>query len=401
MNLLKSTGIVLTVLLLGLSSCKKDDDGEANDPNNPSGEVQQSAVQATFNGAIDLENLLNYSSQPVPNYINKDNTAGNFITDAGATLGRVLFYDVNLSVDNSISCSSCHQQQHAFSDFAQASIGVDGTTGRHSMRLINARFADEVQFFWDERAGTLEEQTTMPIQDHIEMGWSGENGDPGFDDLIVKLEDIDYYNELFAFVYGDAAVTEERIQDALAQFIRSIQSFDSKFDEGMETAPNPNAPFLNFTAQENEGKNLFIAPPQFDGNSERIGGGLGCQGCHRAPEFDIDPLSLNNGVIGTLDGGQDLTVTRSPSLRDILKADGTPNGGFMHTGGLAGLTQVINHYDQIQPNQVNDDIDPRLTPGGIPQNLNMTADERQALIAFLQTLTGENVYTDVKWSDPF
>jgi hypothetical protein len=97
-------------------------------------------VYAQNNGVLDLNNLANYANQQVPPYIAKDNTpANNPLTDAGATLGRVLFYDKKLSVDNTIACASCHLQQHAFGDPAQASSGVNGTTGRHSMRLINAR----------------------------------------------------------------------------------------------------------------------------------------------------------------------------------------------------------------------------------------------------------------------
>lgn len=130
-------------------------------------------VKATFGTNIDLNNLSNYANQTIPTYITKDNTSGNPITDKGATLGRVLFYDKNLSANNTISCSSCHQQANAFGDTNVASIGVNGTTGRHTMRLINTRFAIENKFFWDQRAATLEFQTTQPIRNHNEMGYSG------------------------------------------------------------------------------------------------------------------------------------------------------------------------------------------------------------------------------------
>ena len=134
-------------------------------------------------GTIDLNNLLNYAGQSKPAYIQKDNTpVANPITNAGATLGRVLFYDKNLSVNNTIACASCHQQRFAFGDTALQSLGLTGgLTGRHSMRLVNSRFAEESKFFWDERAASLEVQTSRPIQDHVEMGFSGANGDPDFD----------------------------------------------------------------------------------------------------------------------------------------------------------------------------------------------------------------------------
>ena len=119
-------------------------------------------ILATFGSNINLSSLENYANQTKPNYITRDNSTGNPITDKGATLGRMLFYDKNLSKNNTISCSSCHKQELAFGDNVVASVGVNGTTGRHSMRLVNARFGNEAKFFWDERAATLEAQTTFP-----------------------------------------------------------------------------------------------------------------------------------------------------------------------------------------------------------------------------------------------
>ncbi|RMF00183.1 MAG: cytochrome-c peroxidase, partial [Bacteroidetes bacterium] len=256
-----------------------------------------SAVKATFGDKIDPQNPFDYASLAVPNYISKDNAVALPINNRQALLGRVLFYDKQLSVDRTVACASCHQQAHAFSDLEVLSEGVNGRTRRHSMRLINTRFAEEVRFFWDERAESLEQQTTMPIQDHAEMGFSGENGDPSLEDLLDRLKEIDYYQELFTYAFGDAVITETRLQSALAQFIRSIQSFDSKFDQGMAQVRRMSEDFPNFSAEENLGKELFLTPPQFNNNGLRIGGGFGCQGCHRAPEFDIDPASGNNGVI--------------------------------------------------------------------------------------------------------
>jgi cytochrome c peroxidase len=359
--------------------------------------VTGSVAILCISATIDLDNLFNYENQPIPNYIIKDNTTTNPIEDEIATLGRVLFYDKTLSSNGTISCASCHIQENSFSDMATQSVGLNGgLTGRHSMRLVNARFADEVQFFWDERAQTLENQTTQPIQDHIEMGFSGTNGDPNINDLISNLEDLLYYQQLFTFAFGDANISEDRMQLALAQFVRSIQSFDSRFDDGLSQVNNINDPFPNYTPAENQGKNLFLAPPQ--------NGGAGCAGCHRPPEFDIDPLTLNNGVIGVAGDPSaiDLTNTRAPSLRDVVNPNGDLNGPLMHDGSFTSLLQVIDHYNLIPNNSVNTNLDPRLLgPGGQPQNLNLTAQEKQAIISFLGTLTGTNIYTDEKWSNPF
>lgn len=352
--------------------------------------------------AIDLNNLENYANQLKPLYIVKNNTPPfNQINNRGATLGRVLFYDKNLSANNTIACGSCHMQQFAFGDTARLSKGLNGEpTGRHAMRLVNARFGNEVRFFWDERAPSLEIQTTRPIKDHIEMGFSGDDGDPDLDSLVRKIQGIDYYKTLFEFVYGDTVITEIRMQFALAQFVRSIQSFDSKFDEGFAQTLNLNAPFPNFTQQENLGKALFLTPP---GAPQP---GAGCQGCHRAPEFDIDPGSRNNGVITAAADPNvlDLNNTRAPSLRDLFNPSGELNGPLMHNGNFETMLEVINHYNLLPPNPANTNLDPRLAgppQGGQGQNLNLTQGGKDAIVAFLKTLSGNTVYTDPKWSDPF
>lgn len=142
---MKKNLLLLSSLVLTLVSCGKNDAYE---------DISYPNVTAAFGTKIDLTQLANYANQTIPAYITKSNINGNPVTDKGATLGRVLFYDKNLSSNNTISCSSCHQQNLAFSDAAIASQGVNGTTGRHSMRLINTRFAAESKFF-----GTNEQQT--------------------------------------------------------------------------------------------------------------------------------------------------------------------------------------------------------------------------------------------------
>ncbi len=383
------------ISLLFILSCGSDDSVDEGTS------VSYPAVESKFSGRIDLDQLYNYANQEVPDYITKKNISTNLITDRGATLGRVLFYDKELSSDRTVACATCHNQSLAFSDSDVQSEGVNGVTGRHSMRLVNNRFAEEVRFFWDERAATLMEQVTMPIRDHGEMGFSGMDGDPNFQDLIDRLSALDYYQELFTFVYGDSEITENRIQQSLAQFVSSIQSFDSKYDTGRAQANTEEEDFVNFTEDENRGKSLFLGTPQFDGNSNRVFGGLGCAGCHRPPEFDIDPNSQNNGVILDLTGGFDFTNTKAPSLRDLVGPEGTSNSGLMHTGGFVGIQQVLTHYNIVNEVQGNDNLDERLNPFGQGQRLNITNQEASQVIAFLRTLTGSNLYTDPKWSDPF
>ncbi len=390
---IKTVLLIFASIAVFLVSCKETEE----DPNT---NIRDYGVITTkFGNTFSIDNLPNYANQNVPAYITKDNTGSNIVTDKGATLGRVLFYEKMLSFDNTIACASCHKQQYAFGDNLRASEGVNGTTGRHSMRLVNAGFAEETNFFWDERAGSLEEQTTMPIQDHGEMGFSGTNGDPSITDLLVKLAGTDYYPALFHFVFGSEEITEDKMQLALAQFIRSIQSFDSKFDAGRANANNNNQPFNNFTANENAGKTLFIQRPTFDPNGLRTAGGAGCAGCHRIPEFDNDPDSRNNGIIGSFAGPTDTDVTRSPSLRDLSNPTGGLNGMLMHNANFGALQGVIAHYNSITANNPN--LDPRLRPQGNLQRLNLTTEKRGQLVDFLNTLTGNNLYTDEKWSDLF
>ncbi|MEM9079868.1 MAG: cytochrome-c peroxidase, partial [Verrucomicrobiota bacterium] len=390
------------------------------------------AVGGQGSGVLDVGRLKNYANQWVPAYITRDNTPfDNVITDEGATLGRVLFYDPILSADNSISCASCHVQEHAFSDLANVSVGIDGNlTPRHSMRLVNARFGDEEKFRWDETADSLEEQMIIPIKEEAEMGYSGENGMPGFGDLLLEMGATNYYPALFTFAFGDAAITEERMGKALAQFVRSIQSFDTKYDVGRAQVGDDLTDFPNFTADENEGKRLFIEGFEWEEDThtvqdvpgdpggtfpvaKRISGGFDCATCHQPPEFSIDPNSLNNAFVrppSNFPGDPSwLDGTRSPTLRDLIKADGeTLNGGMFHSGQALFLKDIFGHYEFRRLfEDDNTNLDPRLkrvsptTGENIGLLLNSTARERRQINAFLATLTGSDVYTNEKWSDPF
>ena len=172
---------------------------------------------------IDMSDPDEYELVPYPSHYgqaqNTDNVpANNPITNEGASLGRVLFYDTELSQNRTISCASCHVQSLGFTDSARFSTGyLGGKTAFHSMRLGNGRFYAPGLQFWDRRSISLEDQSTQPIQDHIEMGFDSANG--GFDALIQQLDGLLYYRELFAWAFGDAAITEDRIQKALGQFV--------------------------------------------------------------------------------------------------------------------------------------------------------------------------------------
>jgi cytochrome c peroxidase len=332
----------------------------------------------------------NYANQTLPPaflvnpILAQDNTpANNPVTNNAATLGRALFYDKRLSQNQTISCSSCHQAAFGFSDPKPFSVGfAGGLTGRNSMGLSNARWYQRRAFFWDERAATLEAQVLLPIQNSVEMGMT-------LPDLVTRLSAEPYYSSLFTAAFGDATVTSDRISRALAQFVRSIISTQSKYDIGRASTPQ----FSNFTAEENEGRNIFNA------------GNLGnCAACHGSDNFVPGPTINNNGLEnpyvdkgrGAITGlTQDEGLFKVPSLRNIeLTAP------YMHDGRFATLEEVVEFYNSGVVNHPN--LSPPLRgPGGTPRRLNLTAAQKQALVAFMKTLTDTSVTTDPKFQDPF
>jgi cytochrome c peroxidase len=314
---------------------------------------------------------------------NHDNTPpDNPVSDDGATLGRVLFYDTRLSANNTTSCASCHVQAHAFADPKPFSKGFHGArTDRRAMPLVNVRYYQRARFFWDERAGNLEEMVLLPIQSRIEMGQDLKRA------VDVVARDATYPG-LFARAFGDNQVTEQRIGKALAQFVRSIVSYQSRYDWGRARARSAQDDFDNFTLQENRGKALFMR---------------NCSSCHMKDgnEHFFVSIPANTGLRGThpaADGGvadatlraSDLGSFKSPSLRNVEVT--APYG---HDGRFATLGALIDHYSD---NPISDPNLGYLIPVG---PLKFTASEKAALIAFLETLTDRTSLTDPRFSNPF
>ena len=338
----------------------------------------------------------NYSATVFPAYLNTPNIQGqintpanNPITDWGATLGRVLFYDKNLSINNTIACASCHKQSFTFSDPRSTSLGFNGgLTGRNSMPLTDAKYYPNGRFFWDQRAATLEDQVLMPIQDQVEMGMT-------LTQLVAKLQNLTYYPPLFTKAFGDNTISSDRISKALAQFVRSIASYQSKYDAGRTAFPPgplpPNVNFTNFTPQENRGMQIFLGP---------LGG---CVPCHGTETFTA-PEEKNNGLdLVTIDRGFG-GVVNNPALDATFKVGSIRNveltAPYMHDGRFTTLEEVVEHYSTGVKNHPTLSQQLRL-PNGNPRLLNLTAPDKAALVAFLKTLTDLSVTTDTKYSDPF
>ena len=317
-------------------------------------------------------------NHPLGNVVALDNTpASNPVTDAGATLGRVLFYDPRLSSDDFISCAFCHEQSIGFSDFGQTSSGVGGSTDRHSMGLANANYYQSGKFFWDERSATLEEQVLEPIISPIELGST-------LPDVVAKLIDTDFYPALFNDAFGSEEITSHEIALALAQFIRSMKSFESKFDEGVPIN------FSNFTEQEALGHRLFSSDAP--GTTRTVN----CNACHTTSAHIADTVHNTGLDIETsADEGAGNGQFKVPSLRNI-----SVRAPYMHDGRFFSLEEVIDFYNSdVQPH-VNLDENYKDTAGNV-KALNLTDEEKAALIAYLNTLTDNEFLSDPKFSNPF
>lgn len=368
--------VVFSFLLLCIWSCNKA----------PSTVYAQRipVLPATLYNYVDTSQSSQSSNIPWGGGFSIDNTpANNQTTNAGATLGRVLFYEKLLSLDNNRACGSCHKQQYAFADNVAFSSGfMGGKTARNSLPVFNQKMNES--FFWDGRAATLEQQSTMPVQNHVEMGMENLNN------IAPKLNKAGYYGPLFTQAFGSPDITAERISDALAQFMRSIKSSHSKFDIGSTSN------FSNFTTAENDGMSFFTK--------------FRCANCHAGQNLSgsgedwanigLDINYTDPGRAAITGFPSDNGVFKIPSLRNIALT-----APYMHDGRYATLYDVLNHYNNIQPNA---NLDFRLTDEGwgssgsiAPHAFNMSEYQKAAIIAFLNTLTDEQLIADPRFSDPF
>ena len=344
------------------------------------------------------KDLIDYSVK-LPTHMTRFGLQPPGISDSKATLGRVLFYDNKLSKNNSVSCESCHHQHLAFSDDVDFSEGFDQElTLRNSLALGsvanfessygsgggNSFGGQRAQFFWDERAHSISQQSFLTIQDDIEMGMD-------LNDLADKLAQEDYYRILFRKAFGDEEITSDRITLALQEFVNSLMSVNSRFDEGMDRAISHTQSFPNFTSTENIGKQLFQT---------------NCATCHSGDMSSPGEAVANNGLdqfytdqgVGGITGrSSDIGKFKVPFLRNIALT-----GPYMHDGRFETLYDVVEHYSTGV--QAHENLDFRLRdPNNFAQpiRMNFNEGEKQALVAFLETLTDPIFLNAEKFSDPF
>ena len=306
-----------------------------------------------FEGPVPYELQIpeGFPDMPIP----KDNP----MTEAGVALGKKLFFDPILSIDSTVSCASCHAPSAGFSDLEQFSEGVAGKTNRNSMPIINAGWMKTL--FWDGRASSLEDQARHPVENEVEMGETWKN-------VVQKLQRHPEYPLLFSEAFGTTKINTKLATMAIAQYERTLISADSKYDRYR-------AGLATFTELEKRGFNLFFSE-QAD-----------CFHCHGTKLF-TDNRYHNNGLedyyhdIGLAEITErpyDTGKFKTPTLRNIAAT-----APYMHDGRFNTLEEVVDFYNE--GTMAPETIDPLIGPN---RRLNLTPEDKAALIAFLKTLTDE------------
>lgn len=347
--------LISVLAVLAMAACA--DDGAGPDPG-PGRECPSPTPLA-----VDVP--AGYPPMPVPD--------DNPLTVEGVHLGRRLFYDPILSGDSTQACGTCHAQTYGFSDFRRFSEGIDGIKGtRNTQAIVNAAWMPDA--FWDGRARGLEDQALGPVPNPIEMHleWS---------EAVRRLERHAEYPSLFCAAFGDRAVTIERVCMAIAQFERTMVSFNSKYDRvqrGEET----------FNALEAGGYRIFRG---------EIGA---CAGCHAEPLFTthgfhntgLDAVPVDRGRFDVTGDPADMGRFKVPTLRNIF--DTLP---YMHDGRFSDLPAVIAHYNKGFHD--GDGVDPLIRERLARRSL--TAAEVDSLIGFLETLTDGEFLTNPELANPY
>jgi cytochrome c peroxidase len=315
-----------------------------------------------------------------------DIPANNPLTVEGVTLGRHLFWEKKLSGNNTQSCGSCHLPEYGFSDPNRFSVGITGEMGnRQAMPLINLGWAPT--FFWDGRSLSLEQQVIEPVINPIEMNES-------WDNALQELRNDPKYPPMFKAAFGSTEITQDRAAKAMASFLRTMISADSKLDKQRRGE-------YNFTAQEESGFNVFLL--EGGDPDEVMGGAFGadCFHCHSFGGLLLtDNLFHNNGLdsiftdpgrAGVTNNPLDSGKFKTPTLRNIELT-----GPYMHDGRFTTLEEVIEHYDSGGHPSTTIDSFMKYTSGG----LQLSDQSKANLLAFLKCLTDTSFIHNPAFQDP-
>jgi cytochrome c peroxidase len=314
--------------------------------------------------------------------------ADNPMTVEGVELGRFLFYEKRLSGDNTQSCASCHLPSASFSDPNQYSTGIDGIQGnRHSMALVNLGWEDF--FFWDGRKTTLETQILEPVPNPIEMHQSWKR-------TVEKLNaDVTYRNRFFK-AFGEEGIDSTKATKAIAQFIRTLISGESKFDvmykyeNNLALNSSEQAILQTVDVEEWAGYDLFKSL-----------NGADCFHCHNGPLMRVKKFSNNGLMPNSFDDKGRASVTNNPEDNYKFKVPTLRNialtAPYMHDGRFATLDEVIEHYSSGI--HMSPTIDP-LIEFGSQGGVQLDAQEKYLLKKFLLTLTDQKFVTNPNFQDP-
>lgn len=300
----------------------------------------------------------------------------NPITVQGVYLGRHLFWDERLSGDNTMACANCHLPQFAFSDDSPTSVGIDGVFGtRNAMVLQNLAWSND--FFWDGRAKTLEEQVLMPVQDPIEMheSWSH---------FMDEIRDDEKYKTMFFEAFGVVAFDSTHAAKALAQFLRTMVSANSKYDRILQGK-------ASFTIQEQAGFDSFNALSGGD-CFHCHGGALTTDFSYKNNGLDAVPVDSGRGPVTGV--ASDYYTFKVPPLRNIEYS-----APYMHDGRFQTLDDVINHYS-VGLEASSPNISPLMefaAQGGVQ----LDPQERAELKAFLLTLSDPEFINNPDFQNPW
>ena len=328
-----------------------------------------------------------YTLEIPPFFPPMDIPEDNPLTVEGVELGRLLFWEKELSIDGSMNCGSCHLPQAAFADPDTYSTGVNGAQGiRNAMALINIGWAPN--YFWDGRGLTLEEQILEPVEhpDEMALPWS---------EAVERLQNSSTYPELFQVAFAEDIITKELVAKAIAQFLRTMVSADSKFDQWRRGE-------TQLTDEEFAGYEIFLRE---GGDPETTPGGEfggDCFHCHGEAGLQFsDYLFRNNGLDSTFaaDPGHagvtgnplDSGKFKTPTLRNIALT-----GPYMHDGRFQTLEEVIDHYNSGGVPSTTVDPFMKYSTGG----LQLSSVQKAQLTAFLHTLTDTSFTTNPAFQDP-
>jgi cytochrome c peroxidase len=345
---------------------------------------------AAFTGIVFIISCNKFKNTPISSAEVDTNIPQYFVGadetfNAQIHLGRVLFYDKNLSVNNFISCASCHKQALAFADNTAFSTGFENRlTKRNSMAIQNITSPmisiEGSPLFWDGREPDLNSLIAKPIANHIEMGITD------FDQLLKKLNSLSYYRPILDKAYGTGSTLSlEGMSAAMTQFILQFQTMHSRFDEAQMGSGSLNA-------LEVRGRLLFNTT-------------YNCVSCHNPMPGMYQSSGFHNiGLESSIQDKGRMDVTGNSSDEGLFRAPDLHNvaltAPYMHDGRFNTLDEVLNHYSHgIQENKNLSEV--LRNDDGSALKMNITAEDRKALIAFLNSMTDYQMVSNPLLSNPF